>query len=131
MVETVGMVFDRIEAQQALALTVGPEANSLDFLQMIYRNNSLPLPTRMRAAIYCLPFETPKLLATSIVSEGSFAEILDRRLARMKEKKLIEARPVNGEPTNSEPMPKREPEPAPTLPSPLNRLYSPRFRRRF
>ena len=91
MTETVGMVFDRIEAQQALALSVGPEANSLDFLQMVYRNSSLPLATRMRAAIYCLPFETPKLLATAIVNEGSFAEILDRRIARIQQMKLLEA----------------------------------------
>jgi hypothetical protein len=40
----------------------------------------------------CLPFETPKLLATAIVNEGSFAELLDRRLKRMEEMKLIEAK---------------------------------------
>ena len=39
----------------------------------------------------CLPFETPKLLATAIVSEGNFAELLDRRLKRLEELKLIEA----------------------------------------
>ena len=128
MVETVGMVFDRIEAQQALALTVGPEANSLNFLQMIYRNNSLPLPTRMRAAIYCLPFETPKLLATAIVNENSFAELLDRRIARLK---LIEAKPVNAEPVITEPTIQPEPNPTAPLPAPLTRLYSNKFRRRF
>ena len=42
----------------------------------------------------CLPFETPKLLATAIVNEGSFAELLDRRLKRMEEMKLIEAKPT-------------------------------------
>jgi hypothetical protein len=49
----------------------------------------------MRAAMACLPFETPKLLATAIVNEGSFAELLDRRLKRMEEMKLIEAKPTN------------------------------------
>jgi hypothetical protein len=44
----------------------------------------------MRAAMACLPFETPKLLATAIVNERSFAEILERRLKRIEEMKLIE-----------------------------------------
>jgi hypothetical protein len=94
MVETVGMVFDRIEAQQALALTVGPEANSLDFLQLVYRNGSLPLTTRMRAAIAALPFEAPKLAVTAVVSEDDFATLLDQRIERMK---LLEARAINGD----------------------------------
>jgi len=50
----------------------------------------------MRAAMACLPFETPKLLATAIVNEGSFAELLDRRLKRMEQTtKLIDANPTN------------------------------------
>jgi hypothetical protein len=40
-----------------------------------------------------------KLIATAIVNEGSFAELLDRRLKRIEEMKLIEAKstaPTNG-----------------------------------
>jgi len=47
-----------------------------------------------------VPYESPKLIATAIVNEGSFAELLDRRLKRIEEMKLIEAKPtapINGD----------------------------------
>jgi len=43
----------------------------------------------------CLPFESPKLIATAVLNEGSFAELLDRRLERMKQMNLIEQKPTN------------------------------------
>jgi hypothetical protein len=58
---------------------------SIDLLRAVYRNPSIPLPVRMRAAIACLPHETPKLAVMGLVNEQSFAEILDRRLKRMAE----------------------------------------------
>jgi hypothetical protein len=87
---------DRIEAQQAMALQLRPGANSLDFLQAVYRNPSLALTTRMRAAIAALPHEVPKLAVTAVVSEQDFATVLDRRLKRIEEMKAnaIEATPV-------------------------------------
>jgi hypothetical protein len=63
--------------------------NALAFLQAIYRNPLQPLPVRLRAAIECLPFESPKLSATAILREGDFAVHLDRALERSA---LIEAR---------------------------------------
>jgi len=74
---------------------IGPNDNSLDLLQAVYRNNELPLTTRMRAAISALKHEVPALIATAIVNEQSFAEVLDRRLARLREMeqgRLIEAK---------------------------------------
>src|SRR5262245_26840695 len=70
-----------------------PNGTSLDLLQAVYRNNYLPLPTRMRAAMAAIHFESPKLAVTAVVSEQDFATLLDRRLARMSEAKLIEAKP--------------------------------------
>jgi hypothetical protein len=71
-------------------IEIGPDADPMQFLRAIYLNKDLPLSQRMRAAIELLPFIHPKLLATAIVSEGSFAELLERRLAKLKETKLIE-----------------------------------------
>jgi hypothetical protein len=74
------------------------KATSLEFLQAVYTNEGLPLFTRMRAAVACLPFEYPKLQAHAFIPPGGdFAQQLDRRLARRRELKLIEAKPINGE----------------------------------
>jgi hypothetical protein len=70
---------------------------ALEFLQAVYCNDQLPLVTRMRAAIAALPFESPKLAVTAVVSETDFAAVLDRRLKRMNEMQatpVIEAQPV-------------------------------------
>jgi hypothetical protein len=85
MTETIAVVLDRIEAQQANALQLRPEANSLDFLREVYRNPSISLPVRMRAAIAALPHEVPRLMVTALVNEQSFAELLDKRLKRIAE----------------------------------------------
>lgn len=54
MSERISAVLDRIEAQQALTVAE-PVENALGFLQSIYRNVTVPLPVRMRAAIEALP----------------------------------------------------------------------------
>ena len=101
--------------------------DALRYLQMIYRDPALSTAVRMRAAAFAIPFETPKLLATAVINEQSFAELLDRRLKKVAEMKSIE--PINSEPVVSEPIIQPEPTPSPPLPAPLNRLYSSRFRR--
>jgi hypothetical protein len=69
---------------------------SIDLLRAVYRNPSIPLPIRIRCAVAALPHEVPRLQVSALVNEQSFAEILDRRLKRIKEiengnGKLIEA----------------------------------------
>ena len=94
MTKEITRVLDRIEAQQDKHLELGLTAISLDLLRAVYRDPTQHLSIRMRAAMACLPFETPKLLATAIINEGSFAELLERRLKRMEQQtKLIEAKP--------------------------------------
>jgi hypothetical protein len=48
------------------------------------------------AAGIAIPFETPKLIATAVMNEGSFADLLERRLQNLQainEGKLIEQQP--------------------------------------
>jgi len=70
------------------------EIDPLTFLKAVYMNVELPLSVRMRAAIELLPFTHPKLAVTEVVSEQDFATVLDRRLKRIEEMKLIEAKPT-------------------------------------
>jgi hypothetical protein len=69
--------------------------NAHALLKAVYRNPTLDLSIRMRAAIAALPFESPKLAVTAVVNEQDFATLLDQRLARMEAMKTdaIEARP--------------------------------------
>ena len=105
-------------------IEIGPDALSIDLLRAVYRANHLPLTTRMRAAMACLKHEVPALLATAIVNEGDFAELLDRRLKRIEEMKLIEAKPT----TNSEPATNGHPQLEPQ-PNPPPRIWDKRYRR--
>jgi hypothetical protein len=70
------------------------EIDPLTFLKAVYMNVELPLSVRMRVAIELLPFTHPKLAVTAVVSEQDFATVLDRRLKRIEEMKLIEAKPT-------------------------------------
>jgi hypothetical protein len=66
------------EERELLQLAEGE--TSLDFLQKVYRSSRQPLSTRMRAAAIALPFESPKLTATTVSSmDGDhFAAMLER-----------------------------------------------------
>jgi len=66
-------------------LFVLPEGTTAkEALRMVYRGEIVLSPQQMRAAIESLPYETPKLSASTVVSmDGkSFAEMLDRASAR-------------------------------------------------
>ena len=71
------------------------DIDPLSFLKAVYMNVELPLSVRMRAASECLPYIHPRLAVTAVVSEQDFATLLDRRLARMAEARVIEAKPTN------------------------------------
>ena len=65
--------------------------NAHALLKAVYQNPEVPLSVRMRAAMACLPFEIPKLAVTAQITEQDFATLLDRRLKRLEEIKLVEA----------------------------------------
>ena len=86
MTETIGMVLDRIEAQQARELEALPhDHTALQLGQALYRCRSLSWRERWRVGRDILPYETPELGVTVQVSEQSFAELLDRRLKKIAE----------------------------------------------
>ncbi len=68
---------------------------ALEFLKAVYCNEDLPLSVRMRAASEALPYEVPKLSATAILEGRDYATLLDARLARIAEPKLINVTPEN------------------------------------
>jgi hypothetical protein len=106
------------------------EIDPLTFLKAVYMNVELPLSVRMRAAMAVLPFTHPKLAVTAVVSEQDFATVLDRRLKRIEEMKLLERKTINGNAVVSEMTIDPESQPAPPAPPPLNRIYDKRGYRR-
>lgn len=86
--------FDRQTVAEPLEIQIPPAGTSLDLLRAIYRSPEVPLSIRIRCAMACLPFENPKLAVTAVVSEHDFAKLLDQRIAKLQQKKLIEATPV-------------------------------------
>jgi hypothetical protein len=96
-----------LQPEKPKEIELPPDGTSLDLLRAVYRNPSLALPVRMRAAIAALPHEHPRLAVTAVVNEQSFAEVLERRLQNMERisngnAKMIEAKQVE---TNT-PMPR-------------------------
>jgi hypothetical protein len=71
---------------------LGKGASAHELLKIIYQCQNLPLHVRMRAAMACLPFETPKLGITYQATESDFASLLDARIKR-HQMRLIEHQP--------------------------------------
>jgi len=95
----------RVEVPQ---MEIGPNGTSLQLLQTAYRNPSTPLAVRIRCAVAALPFEFPKLAVTAVMTDQSFAELLERRLKHLSEiengngAKIVDSPPVEMKP----PMPR-------------------------
>jgi hypothetical protein len=109
-----------------------PDATSLDLLRAIYRCPTANLQMRIRCAIAALPHEHGRLSVVAVVNEQSFAEVLERRLARIKEMengngKLIDAKPQELE--LRAPLPRSNDRPQIEVRPPLAPTNDRRFRR--
>jgi hypothetical protein len=84
MSDEINAVLDRIEEAQRPPLVEFPEnGTSLDLLQAIYRNPSLPLSTRKSAAAIAIQFEHPKLgVSLNLPWNDDFADRLTRAVER-------------------------------------------------
>ena len=92
-----------------------PNGTSLDLLRAVYRNSSLPLPTRMRAAGLALPHEHPRLMVQAQINEQSFATLLEGKI------KKIEQMEKNAGPSEAKPVPQIEARPV--RPHVIDRSY--------
>jgi hypothetical protein len=84
---------ERRPPRGAEEFVLGKGATAHELLKIIYQCLDLPLPVRMRAAIAAIPFETPKLQMVAQITENDIATLLDRRIKRYEEAKLIEHQP--------------------------------------
>jgi|SRR5262245_25585411 phage portal protein BeeE len=118
-------------SKKSQEIEIPSDGISLDLLRAVYRNSSLALTTRMRAAIAALPHEVPRLAVTAQIVDNDIAALLDQRIARYQQMqsandaKLIEAQPITGK----QPEPKAQldtTEPAietKSTSAPLTRVY--------
>jgi hypothetical protein len=66
-------------------IIVPPGANSLEFLQAIYRSATQPMARRLKAASIAIAYESPKLSVTAMLdSRDSFAVQLEAAIARSR-----------------------------------------------
>jgi hypothetical protein len=93
MSRRIAALLDRTEAEQQEP-TLPKDSVRLCLLQMFYRGELKATSQQMRAAIEALPFEVPKFSAVGVgyMTSDTFAERLDRAIARSDRAKLIEGR---------------------------------------
>jgi hypothetical protein len=72
------------------AIGIRPGATPLEFLQAVYCNEELPLPTRIKAAIEAAPYVHPKLAVTGLIMGEDFAQRLEKAIERAQTQKAIE-----------------------------------------
>jgi hypothetical protein len=89
---------DNVEVDVA---TPPDQVSALTYLQMVYRGQIEAKGPRMRAAMACLPFETPRVSVVASVNDpNAFAERLERAIQRsgvrplMLEARVIDAKPA-------------------------------------
>jgi hypothetical protein len=90
VLDTVDAALGEIEEAAQRTQVIDRPTDALTFLRAVYQNSSVPLPVRIRCAVECLPFESPKLSATAIVQGQDFAALLDARLKRISEAQMME-----------------------------------------
>jgi hypothetical protein len=70
------------------------ELDALTYLRMVYQGQIQAEGPRMRAAIACLPFETPRLSIMANVDSKDMAVRLERAIARSGIRPMIEHSPA-------------------------------------
>jgi hypothetical protein len=93
-----------VEEDEKSKIEDGPEGEtSLQLLQNVYRNRKQPLNVRVRCAVEALVHEYPRVSAVAVTSMSgqSFAEALERAIARSKAPLALNAPVIEHGPTVS------------------------------
>ena len=81
-----------------LPLSLYEGATALGLLQSVYRSTEVPLPTRIaRSKMAALPFESPKLIATALLTNEDFGTLLDKAIERSNGARVINHRQREGD----------------------------------
>jgi hypothetical protein len=89
-------VLDRIEARRAVG--VEAKATPLEFLQAVYCNPDLPLSARLKAAVEAAQYIHPRLSVSGVIESQNLGALLDARLKRLAEMKLLPPKVIEAEP---------------------------------
>jgi len=65
-----------------------PAEDSLTLLQAVYRDQSMPLQTRMRAAALAIAYERPKLSVAVTTNHRGMGSAIDNARAKIEAKRL-------------------------------------------
>src|SRR6516164_3301868 len=79
-------------AAGTVAGTAGTEIDAYTYRRAVWNNELQPTHIRMRAAAIGIEFERPRLAMQATVTGQDFATLLDERLKRMEQAKLIDAK---------------------------------------
>ena len=86
---------DEMTADELAEWLSPAELDAHTYLRKVYQGVLPPDNQRMRAAAIAIEYERPSLRATAILTDGSFAQRLDRAIARSNGNvKVIDAQPL-------------------------------------
>ena len=81
---------------------LGTPRNALEYVQDVYKGRRSIDPWRFRAAVAALPFESPKLSATAIITREDFATMLERAVERSGQASAMKQIDLTPEPSDEQ-----------------------------